>query len=197
MVEGAQVSDDIDRLIGLIEQKREERDRPIVVGVSGYAGSGKSTLVRSIAERREAMVRLRGDDFLDPSRSHQRSPDWDGVERERLVREVLAPFRERRPSSFRRFDWSRRALAEPEPIPVAEVLIVDLIGLFHPDVLPSLDLSIWVDASLKVAQDQGMQRDLAMGRDHDRLWRDVWVPNEIDFERGFAPRDHANVHYSP
>ncbi len=189
-------SGDVDRLIGLIEKKRDECARPVVVGVSGYAGSGKSTFVRSIVERRPTMVRLRGDDFLDPSRSHQRSPDWDGVERERLVWEVLAPFREQRAGTFRRFEWSRRTLSEPEPIPEAEVLIVDLIGLFHPEALPSLDLTIWVDVSLEVAQNQGMQRDRALGRDHDHLWRDVWVPNEIDFERTFAPRAHADVLYS-
>lgn len=196
-VQRAQVAGDVDRLIDLIEQERDECGRPIVVGVSGYAGSGKSTLVRDVVERRSDMVRLRGDDFLDPSRSHRRSPDWDGVERERLVQEVLAPFREQRAGVFRRFDWSRRVLGEPEPIPEAEVLIIDLIGLFHPDALASLDLTIWVDVPLEVARERGMARDRASGRDHERLWRDVWVPNEIDFERTFAPRDHADVLYSP
>ncbi|MBS1848184.1 MAG: hypothetical protein JST73_07885 [Actinobacteria bacterium] len=165
---------DVDRLIGLIEQKRDEHARPVVVGVSGYGGSGKSTLVRAIVERCPTMVRLRGDDFLDPSRSHQRSPDWDGVERERLVHDVLAPFRAQHAGTFRRYDWSRRVLGEPEPIPEAEVLIVDLIGLFHPDALASLDLTIWVDVPLEVAQERGMSRDRASGQDHEQSWQEVW-----------------------
>lgn len=60
-----------------------------MVGISGYGGSGKSTLARRTVGDDPSMVRMRGDDFLDPSRSHRRSPDWDGVERVGLVHEVL------------------------------------------------------------------------------------------------------------
>lgn len=88
------------------------------------------------------MVRMRGDDFLDPSRSHRRSPDWDGVERVRLVEEVLIPFRNGSSGMFRRFDWGRRALGEPEPVPTGEVLVVDLVGLSHPETAGAMDLSI-------------------------------------------------------
>jgi len=108
----------------LIDQTRQNLGRPVVVGVSGYAGSGKSTLVRSVVDADSSMVRMRGDDFLDPSRSHRRSGDWDGVERDRLAFEVLAPFRERREGLFRRYDWSRRTLGVPEPLPTGHVLLV-------------------------------------------------------------------------
>ena len=166
-----------------------------MVGVSGYAGSGKSTLVRAIAEGDTAMVRMRGDDFLDPSRSHRRSSNWDGVDRRRLVGEVLTPFCEEREGTFRRYDWSRRELGDPEPVPAGEVLVIDLIGLFHPEALPSLDLTIWMDVPLDVARERGMRRDEDLGRDHSRLWDEVWVPNEVDFERNFSPRGAAEVLY--
>lgn len=143
---------------------------------------------------------MRGDDFLDPSRSHRRSEDWDGVERDRLAREVLAPFRERHDGTFRRWDWSQWQLGAPERLPLGEVLLVDLVdlvGLFHPDALPWLDLTVWVDVSLETARERGMRRDEALGRDFERLWNEVWVPNEIDFERNFSPRDHADVLWKP
>lgn len=114
--------DSIAEVKSLIARRREDVGRPAVVGVSGYAGSGKSTLVRDVVEGEPRMVRMRGDDFLDPSRSHHRSRDWDGVERGRLVEEVLIPFREERAGVFRRFDWTRRALGAPEPVPTGEVL---------------------------------------------------------------------------
>lgn len=180
----------------LIERRRRDRGRPIVVGISGYGGSGKSTLARRIVGDDPSMVRMRGDDFLDPSRSHRRSPDWDGVERVRLVHEVLMPFREGSNGMFRRFDWGRRALGEPEPVPIGEVLVVDLVGLFHPDTAAALDLSIWVDVPLLVARDRGKRRDAGLGRDHSRLWDEVWVPNETDFDRSFSPRQAAEVLYS-
>ena len=164
-----------------------------MVGVSGYAGAGKSTLARHLVAHVPGSVRMRGDDFLDPVRSHRRSGDWDGVERTRLVREVLIPFRDRTPGLFRRFDWSAGTLAAPEPVPIAEVMVVDLIGLFHPEAIDAIDLTVWCDLELATAQERGMKRDAGLGRDHSRLWRDVWVPNERDFDANFAPRTQAEV----
>jgi uridine kinase len=73
-------------VISAIEQLRAESPR-LVVGVSGYAGSGKSTLTRALVSRIDGSARIRGDDFLDPERSHHRSRDWDGVDRVRLLRQ--------------------------------------------------------------------------------------------------------------
>lgn len=185
----------VDQAKALIKGMHREIGRRVVIGVSGYCGSGKSTLVRRLVDSEPTMVRMRGDDFLDPSRSHHRSSDWDGVERRRLVSEVLLPFREEREGMFRRFDWACRALGEPEPVPSGDVLLIDLIGLFHPEALPVLDLSIWVDVPLQTAQERGMQRDKALRRDFSRLWCDVWIPNEIDFDQNFSPRSKADVLY--
>lgn len=187
----------VDTIEQIIAQRRSDLGRPIIVGVSGYCGSGKSTLVRGLVQAKDGMVRLRGDDFLDPSRSQRRSSDWNGVDRQRLMREVLIPFREQRRGMFRRFDWSTRSLGGPEPIPLTEVLLVDLIGLFHPEAMDCLDLSIWVDVPLEIACQRGLQRDAELGRNHLPLWRDVWVPNEIDFQRHFGPRERAEVLYVP
>ena len=182
-------------LAALILERRSERGTPVVVGVSGYGGAGKSTLARELVELVPSSVRMRGDDFLDPVRSHQRSHDWDGVERTRLVREVLLPFREQSPGMFRRFDWSAHALAEPEPVPTGDVMVIDLVGLFHPEALGALDLTIWCDLDLAIAGARGIKRDADLGRDHSRLWDDVWVPNDRDFDANFGPRERANVRY--
>lgn len=167
----------------------------IVVGVSGFAGSGKSTLTRELAASIKGSARIRGDDFLDPHRSHQRSSDWDGVDRLRLRGEVLAPFRQGRPGLFRRFDWNTRRLGAPEAIPQAEVLLVDGIGLFHPDLDGVFDLRIWVDLDLGTATERGKARDRRLGRNHDRLWDQVWAPNDQDFATRFDPRASADLFF--
>lgn len=184
---------DAEDLSALVTRRVVDLQHPVVVGISGYGGSGKSTLTRQLVTEHPSWIRMRGDDFLDPVRSHRRSSNWDGVERGRLRDEVLEPFREGRASSFRRFDWSARHLSEPEPVPLGEVMIIDLIGLFHPDAFSALDLTVWCDVSLETAQARGMQRDRRLGRDHSALWTDVWVPNERDFDEGFNPRSQAEV----
>ena len=75
------------------------------------------------------------------------------------------------------------------------MLIVDSIGIFHPELLPWFDLTVWVDADLQVAQSRGMARDQAAGLDHDRLWTDVWTPNDREFEQTFAPGERADLRY--
>lgn len=167
----------------------------LVVGISGFGGAGKSTLARELTTSLPSCVRVRGDDFLDPVRSHQRSNDWAGVERLRLRREVLDPLRHGRSGSFQRFDWSARVLGTPEALPVADVVVVDAIGLFHPELADAFDLTVWVDVALDDATAQGKARDRRLGRDHERLWDDVWVPNERDFVARCDPRSAADVFY--
>jgi len=186
----------LEEIVLVIEALRHERLR-VVVGISGFGGSGKSTLARLLVADSPASARIRGDDFLDPDRSHRRSGDWDGVERSRLRREVLDPFREGRASEFQRFDWALGELGAPEAVPDAEVLVVDAVGLFHPELNGAIDLRIWVDVDLDTASARGMARDRAAGRDHDRLWREVWVPNDRDFAVRFRPQETADLRYVP
>ncbi|RLQ85507.1 phosphoglycerate transporter [Mycetocola zhadangensis] len=172
-------------------------DRPITVGISGYCGSGKSTITRQLLNDLPGSIRMRGDDFLDPARSHVRSNDWDGVDRERLARDVLKPFRSSQATQFRRYDWARRELGDLEPLPQANVLVVDAIGLFHPDTLPALDLTVWVDVELDIAAERGKRRDRSLGRNHDSLWDDVWIPNERAFDKYYRPRSEARFFVTP
>ena len=73
------------------------------------------------------------------------------------------------------------------------MLVVDSIGIFHPELLPWFDLTVWVDTDLQVAQERGMRRDQAAGLDHDVLWTDVWTPNDREFEQTFSPRSVADI----
>ncbi len=177
-------------LLEAIERLLTERRR-IVVGISGYAGAGKSVLARRVVDAVDGAVRVRGDDFLDPVRVHRRSSDWDGVERERLRAEVLEPFRDGRAVQVRRLDWNTGQRGEPTPLPRASVLVIDSIGIFRPDLLPWFDLTVWVQTDLEVARERGMNRDRAAGMDHDDLWTRVWTPNDQAFEQVFSPREHA------
>ncbi|HWU45870.1 MAG TPA: phosphoglycerate transporter [Humibacter sp.] len=165
----------------------------LAVGISGYGGSGKSTLARALVRSVSGSIRVRGDDFLDPARSHHRSQDWDGMDRVRLRQEVLEPFRLGRTVRLRRFNWSTRALGPSEQLPDARVLIVDAVGLFHPELNGMLDVKIWIDLDLRTATERGKARDRALGRSHDRLWDDVWVPNDREFAVRFHPAQGADV----
>ncbi|WP_010203220.1 uridine kinase family protein [Salinibacterium sp. PAMC 21357] len=182
-------------LANISELKKAESTA--LIGVSGFGGAGKSTLARDLTHALSGGVRIRGDDFLDPDRSHRRSSEWDGVERVRLRDEVLSPLRLGVSGSFRRFDWSTRGLGVAEALPDAEFVVVDAIGLFHPELDGAFDLTIWIDVDLEVATAQGKSRDQRLGRDHEALWDEVWVANERDFVERFDPRGSADLLHVP
>ena len=185
-----------DELIDAVGRHRARSTR-VVVGISGFGGSGKSTLARRLVDTVPRSVRIRGDDFIAPALARERSADWAAIERMRLRRTVLEPFLSWHPGRFRRYDWGSGVLGPEEPIPEAEVLIVDAVGLFHPDLDGVIDLAVWVDVDLETATERGKQRDRMNGDDNERVWDDVWVPNERDFAARFAPRDRADIRYQP
>lgn len=173
------------------------REGRVTVGISGFGGAGKTTLAVWLTEQLPDVVRVRGDDFLEPRRSHERSADWAGVERQRLRQEVLEPFRAGREVRFRPYDWSVGELGSPVVLPPGRVLVVDLIGLFHPEVLDALDLRVWVDVPLDVATRRGLERDARLRHLNEDVWRGVWLPNERDFAAAFDPRSAATHVLTP
>jgi len=185
---------DLPHIVSEIERRRAVSDR-VVVAVTGYGGAGKSTLTRALVDVVPDSVRLRGDDFLDPERSHRRSSDWDGVERLRMRSEVIEPFRRGEVARFRPYDWDAGELGPVTTLPEASALIVDAIGLIHPDLEGCFDLTIWVDVDLETAAQQGIERDRRAGSDHDKLWEDVWIPNDRDFAAAFDPASKADLRY--
>jgi uridine kinase len=185
---------DLPDIVAAIEGLRANGDR-IVVAISGYGGAGKSTLTRELVDVVPDSVRLRGDDFLDPARSHRRSNDWDGVERTRMRVEVIEPFRQGEVARFRPYDWDAGELGPVTTLPEASVLIVDAIGVLHPDLEGCFDLTVWVDVDLETAAKQGIERDRRAGSDHDKLWDEVWIPNDRDFAATFDPAGKADLRY--
>ena len=185
-----------DEVVQAIEALRDGTRR-IVVGISGFGGAGKSTLARRLVAALPGSMRIRGDDFLEPALVGERSDDWSAVERRRLREEVLDPFRAGATGRFRRRDWATGGLQPAEAIPDAEVLVVDAVGLFHPELDDALDLLVWVDVDLAVAAERGKARDRRAGNAHDQLWDEVWVPNDRDFVERFDPRAEADVEYLP
>lgn len=169
----------------------------VVVGISGFGGSGKSTLARRLVGTVPRAARIRGDDFLVPARARERSGDWAAIERMRLRRTVLEPFRSGHPGRFRRYDWASGVLGPEEPIPDIDVLVVDAVGLFHPDLAGVIDLRVWVDVDLETATARGKARDRRNGDRNEHIWDDVWAPNERDFAQRYGPRETADLCYVP
>ena len=81
-------------------------------------------------------------------------------------------------------------------VPSTPLLLVEGVGIIHPGLLPFFDLTVWIDCPLYIAAERGRNRAREThGVDHDRLWRDVWVPNDRDYFDQFRPDLLADVIY--
>src|SRR5439155_20568816 len=117
----------------------------------------------------------------------ERSEDWSSFDRSRLEKQVLEPVRRGQPARFQRYDWGRDTLGEWVTLLPPKYLIVEGIGVLHPDLMKYLDYGIWIDVPLEVAVRNGKARDRSRGNDHDQLWDEVWGPNDRDYFDAFRP----------
>jgi uridine kinase len=163
-----------------------------VVAVSGFGGSGKSTLASELARRLGAPVI--GIDEFGTAEVFSRSSDWYGLDRERLVSQVLRPLRDgQQLVTYDSCDDWENWHTKPVTVAACGVLVLEGIGLFHPDLREFLNFRIWLDVDLGTATRQGMARELGAGRDPGGVWRDVWEPNEADFFDRYSPKATADL----
>jgi uridine kinase len=168
-----------------------------VVVVSGFGGAGKSTFAAQLAQRVDGAVALSADDFI-VDQQRERCDDWRSVDRFRLREQVLVPIRAGQSPRYQRYDWPTNALAEWHDLDLPAVLIVEGIGVVHPDLMPFFDASAWIDMPLEVANERGRRRDKdEYGVDHDVMWRDLWTPNDRDYFERFRPDDLADFVVEP
>lgn len=178
----------VDEILGPI---RRLPGSTVTIGISGYGGSGKTTLAQVMADPLPASV-VSIDEF-GTNGVFKRSDDWNGFDRNRLVRQVLAPLSHGtcELSYDSCDDWDSWETV-PMHILVERFLIVEGVGLFHPEIIPFLDYRIWLDMPLAESTARGIAREQRLGRDPGDVWQLLWEPNEVDFEHRFQPKELAH-----
>lgn len=168
-----------------------------VVAISGFGGSGKSTLARRLAESLPDAAVVPADDFMLSS-YHERSTSWDCIDRKRIIDEVLQPAEKGSEIRFHIYDWASGETKDTVTIGTPKVLILEGIGIIHPDLMPYLDFTIWVEANPQVAAERGMKRDKeVLHTDNDKLWKEVWLPNDLAYSSKYHPEQLVDYVYKP
>jgi uridine kinase len=167
-----------------------------IVGVSGFGGAGKSTLAVALRDRIEGAA-IAGSDEFHTDYALGRSADWACVDRTRMVDQLLQPFRRHGVIRYQRYDWQSNAPGEWKEATGVRCLVVEGVGVLHPDLLPFFDLTVWVDVPATTATARAIRRNEMQGAGPDdaHLWRTVWAPNDRDFFAKHRPREHADLVY--
>ena len=182
----------------LLENLRSmHTDKPTIVAISGFCGSGKSTLSTKLQRHLVGAAHIPGDAFMI-DRLNRRTDDWNTIDRARIIEQVLEPVRAGKDINYQVYDWDKNEAKEWREVPHPRFLLLEGIGTIHPDILPYLDYVVWVERSQKEATAQGLRRDHdERGDNHDDLWHDFLIPNDRAYFIKHQPREKADFIYTP
>ena len=144
-------------------RRHRRDDGPVLVGIDGPSGGGKSTLAARVAAAlHDAPIVRMGALY----------PGWDGLAASvpRLVRWVLGPARHGRIPRYRRYDWHRGEYAEWRAVRRHRYLIVEGAGSTCGAARDHFAVRVFVDADPDERMRRALQRDGEMFRPHWTRW---------------------------
>jgi uridine kinase len=161
-------------MVKSIENKRwamfEETKHPIVIGVAGGTGSGKTTVSRQILERvgNKHIAYLAHDSYykdfknIDPEARHGINFDHpDSLSTELLV-EHVAQLKSGQSAEVPVYDFTQHVrtsetiTVNPQPI----ILVEGILIFAEPELLKLLDIKIFVDTDADIRFIRRLQRDI-------------------------------------
>jgi hypothetical protein len=147
---------------------------PVVVGIDGRSGSGKSELAADVAGRLTAEPGLGGAGAVVVLALEDAYRGWHGlaVGVGAVASGVLEPLSRGLPGSVRTYDWHRATLGErlqvPAPgDPAPRVVVIEGCGAGSAVCAPFLDVLVWLDAPAHVRRERALARD-------DGSWAHLW-----------------------
>ncbi|MBQ1097761.1 hypothetical protein KBY55_17115 [Streptomyces sp. b94] len=137
-----------------------------LIGVDGYAGSGKSTFAGRLAGELGGVPVLHLDDIA----SHDELFEWTG----RLLSQVIGPLRHGHTAHYAPYDWRARSFGARRPLPPAPVILVEGVGAGREALRPHLAHLLWMELPREEAWARGRARD---GAEQRAFW-EGWIPAE-------------------
>lgn len=171
----------IDNLEDFLKEKRITAKR-LVVAISGFGGSGKTTLAHELSQRLNNATVIHADDFITADENGAKPGylhDWDKFENL-----CLKNLKELDRTISRIYDWPTNKAIADETILKDVVIVEGSAGLFRDKYLFYFDIKIWMDISQDIATTRRKNRKRQSQSDnHDDLWDNLWSPLERE---GFA-----------
>ena len=177
-----------------IAKQIRTRDYPLVT-IDGPCASGKTTLAERLAEMLQAAV-VHTDDYVIPharKTADRLAIPGGNCDAERLLEEVVAPWKNRRPVRMRRYDCKADLLLPEELLPEKEVLILEGCYCNLPLIRQAADLRIFLDITREEQRARLLKRETP---ESVKRFYDLWIPLEEAYFTAFQLPDAGCVVFS-
>jgi uridine kinase len=181
-----------------IEQLKRERKK-VLIAIDGRGASGKTTLASQLenlllqAEKPTVQL-IHMDDFLKPQIIRQgpkriKNESAAYCDRQRLIAEVLNPWRKGEASLYAQYNWFEDSLSAQSSLNPSDILIVEGVFSLHSELRAFYDLSIWLECDADACLKQALSRD---GEEASRFWKELWIPEETHYLEVERPDQFAD-----
>lgn len=188
------------------------KDAPVLVGISGVDGVGKTRFAQLLCEElqrsKRPIIEASIDGFHFPKevryQKGENSPEgfyYDSFDNEAVKRLLLDPLY----SGDRRykkaiFDWETDQPVDSgtEVAPNDAILVMEGIFLFRPELVPYWDLKIYIDADFEVSLQRNVERTLRNGTSKTRAEleqkaRTRYIPGQQLYFDEAKPKEVADI----
>ena len=180
-------------LVGRIEAAAST-DGPVVVVISGFGGSGKTTLANRLRDHFGLSDRqvIRGDDLYSTN-PHGRGlfdlTDWP------LLTRILEDAQVAERLRYVGRDYRGDAVDVDEQMP--QVVIVEGIRLLRSEAMARYDVAVWINCPHDIATRRAKARNREQGESEYEiaLWDTLWGPLDDEYFRTHEPLELATFVY--
>lgn len=193
-----------------------ESDKKIIIGIEGYSGTGKSTLLRELEKRMPDILAVHRDDFMIP-RKAWRSYFANATDKAKALEYMtvdipqILEFAEKyrqtndKQTFLLRADESSGSTSGEKTFPFSfdfskRIMVIEGIWLFHPHQFDQIfDYRIYLDANQDAADERRRKREMV--RWGDRYFPDTHPDNYFrlikvaynDYLKKYRPRERADL----
>lgn len=166
-----------------------------VITIDGPCASGKTTLAGKLAEAFAAVV-VHTDDYVVPhaeKTAERLAIPGGNCDAERLVREVLDPWKHGCPAQYRKYDCLQDRILPGQPLPESGTLIVEGCYCNLPDIRELADLRLFMDTPEETRMVRLKERE---SPESLKRYYEKWIPLENAYFEAYHLPDSDCVHIS-
>lgn len=190
---------------------RKSDDKPLVVGINGVDGSGKTRFTKNLLSFLDQAVCIHIDNFHNPkhhrySRGEQ-SPEGyyhDSINYDHFADEALRPIKRTQTYPVRVKSKLLDLVTDQEDHQFIDVfsnsiVLVEGVFLFRPEIAQFLDVKIFIECSFEITLERMKQRDVEDQSDHQALkeyahrTQQKYTPGQKLYFRDVSPQSMADV----